>query len=79
MSEQKKHQVRKTWRLDVAKKMPPLHHTLPGSGFDIAKSEVVRWLTSQPEIMQLIFNAVKTKYIVYDKATGTWRGVDYAD
>lgn len=80
MGEQKKQQVWKTWRLDIAKQMPPLHHAMPGDGFDITKSEVVKWLMSQPEIMQLIFNAVRgQKRIVYDKATGTWRGVDYAD
>lgn len=69
--------VWKTWRFDITKQMPPLHHTMPGEEFDITKSEVVKWLISQPEIMQLIFNAVKGKYIVYDKVTGTWRGVDY--
>lgn len=79
MDEKKKHPVWKTWRLDVAKQMPPLRHKLPGKEFDIARSEVVRWLVAQPEIMQLIFNAVKAKYIVYDKPTGTWHGVDHVD
>ncbi len=79
MSERKKHLVWKTWRLDIAKQMPPLHHTQPGTDFDITKSDVVKWLMSQSEIMQLVFNAVRTKYIVYNKATKTWHGVDYED
>lgn len=77
--ERKKHPVWKTWRLDVARKMPPLHHSLPGEPFDIAKSEVIEWLVSQPDIMQLVFNAVRNKHIVYNPVTGTWKGVDYAD
>ena len=75
-----KQQVWKTWRLDVAKNLPPLRHSLPGEVFDIAHSEVVRWLMGQPEIMQLVFNAARNRgFIVYDKETGTWRGADYAD
>lgn len=78
MEGKKKHQVWETWRFDVAKEMPPLHHALPGEQFDISKSEVVQWLMSQPDIMQLVFNAVRSKYITYDHETGTWRGINYA-
>ena len=77
MEEKKKRLTWKTWRLEIAKSMPPLHHTLPGEPFDISKSEVIQWLMDQPDIMQMVFNAVKEKYIVYDRGTSTWRGIDY--
>ncbi len=62
--------------LDCARKMPRLRHTV-GDKFDIRTSEVVKWLLSQPDIMQKIYNfATNHKVIVYDAATGEWRGVD---
>ncbi|MBQ9346046.1 MAG: hypothetical protein IJT94_01735 [Oscillibacter sp.] len=43
-------------------------------------SQVADWLCRQPEIRQKIFEMAKDrKVIVYDKASGTWRGVGYAD
>ena len=65
--------------LAVAKHMPPLYHKLPGEVFDIEKSEVVKWLVQQPEILNYIFNQIKGKnpYIVYNSTTGKWRGIDY--
>lgn len=70
--------------LDVAKKMPPLHHTLPGEEFDIEKSEVAKWLAAQPEILTYVVNRIKggngqAPLIVYDPDTKIWRGVDYED
>lgn len=70
--------------LDIAKKMPPLFHKLPNEDFDIHKSEVVKWLISQPEIMQYIFSHIEkirgeNAYIVYDRKTGKWRGVEHDD
>lgn len=65
---------------DTAKKMPPLKHSFPGEKFDIRKSEAAQWLASQPEIMLLIFDAVKSSgRIVYDPVAGTWRGVEWDD
>lgn len=73
---------KKSKLLEVAKKMPPLYHTLPGEEFDIYKSEAVKWLVSQPEIMQYVFQRIGSaggggKFITYDKTTGKWQGVDY--
>ena len=62
--------------LNCARKMPRLKHTV-GSKFDIRTSEVVKWLVSQPDIMQKIFNfAMNCGVIVYDQNTGEWRGAD---
>ncbi len=68
--------------LEVAKKMPPLHHKLPGQEFDISKSEVVKWLIGQPEILQFVMDRVAgrseaSRLIRYNPDTGTWQGVDY--
>lgn len=68
--------------LEVAKKMPPLYHTLPNKEFDIKKSEVVKWLLEQPEIMQFVMDRVSSRkgelsLIQYDREAGTWQGVDY--
>lgn len=73
---------RKSKYLDIAKKMPPLYHTIPGEDFDIAKSEVAKWLVSQPEILNYVVNRIKgsngqTTYIVFDPKTRKWQGVDY--
>lgn len=72
-----KHKVSKL--LDVAKKMPPLYHTLPGEEFDLSKSEVVQWLIQQSDILSYISNRVMGtgELIVYDQETGKWQGVDY--
>lgn len=62
-------------RLSVVEKMPPLYHSLPGQEFDIFKSEVIKWLVSQPEILKYLFDKAK-EYCVYDFDTGKWRGRD---
>jgi hypothetical protein len=65
-------------QLGIAKQMPPLQHSTPEKPFSIFESEVVDWLTSQPEIMQLVFDiARENKCIEYDQTSRTWRGVDY--
>ncbi len=62
--------------LNVARNMPRLRHKV-GERFDINTSEVVKWLVSQPEIMDKIFiMANNHKVIVYDQNTGEWRGAD---
>ena len=46
-----------------------------GQPFDIAKSEVVAWLISQPEIQDWLFERLKeSQAIVFDAATKTWSG-----
>lgn len=62
--------------LNVARNMPRLRHKV-GDRFDINTSEVVKWLVSQPEIMDKIFiMANNHKVIVYDQNTSEWRGAD---
>lgn len=56
--------------------MPPLRHwpnqMLP---FDISNSQVIRWLTAQPEVQQWLFDTLRSrKLIVFDAATGLWHG-----
>ena len=69
---------KKIKRLEVAKKMPPLYHSLPGEEFGICKSEAVKWLIAQPEILGYLFDKLKDgAFITYDKTTGKWQGVDY--
>lgn len=67
-------------QLEVAKKMPPLYHTIPGNKFELEKSEVVNWLIGQPEILNFVVEIIKkSEAIVYDKRTGKWQGIDYEE
>lgn len=76
MEVQKKREFNK--HLRIAKKMPPLYHTLPGEKFELEKSEVVKWLISQPDLLDFIFDRVKKHgHIIYNPETGKWHGVDY--
>lgn len=62
--------------LNIARNMPRLKHKV-GDRFDINTSEVIKWLVSQPEIMDKIFiMANNHKVIVYDPDAGEWRGAD---
>lgn len=64
-------------RLMSAKEMPPLPHSKSGISFSVFESEVVRWLTEQPEILQYLFDKVRSRgYIVYDSETKMWRGTN---
>lgn len=66
--------------LECVKGMPPLHHSVPDSEFDIRKSEVVMWLVREPEVLQWLFNSVMNKKaIVYDPESGTWKGAEWSD
>lgn len=67
-------------RLDEAKKMPKLHHTMPGECFDAKSSEVLEWIASQPPLMLYLFDKVKsTGKIEYDAETSAWRGIDWKE
>jgi hypothetical protein len=58
--------------------MPPLCHTLPGETFAWGKSEVAQWLVQQPELLDALFTFCNHGgAIVFDKASGKWRGKDY--
>lgn len=64
--------------LNIAKKMPPLKHSIPGEEFDIQNSEVLKWILQNPEAWNYIWNNIKQAgVIVFDSATETWQGVDY--
>lgn len=64
--------------LEVAKMMPPLHHSIPGEDFDIQKSEVMKWIMQNPIAWNYIWNNIKQSgTIVYNPDTQTWQGVDY--
>ena len=62
--------------LECARKMPPLQH-VKSKPFDITQSEVAKWLASQPDIMQKIFDVAANHHVIaYDVKTQTWRGAD---
>ena len=64
--------------LRVARKMPPLYHTIPGQDFDVRKSRVIWWLTKQPEILNWMWNNIKqSEDVKFDPKTGKWQGVDF--
>lgn len=67
---------------DYARKMPPLHHSIPGQPFSWENSEVIKWLMAEPHIASYIVNHIfhvlqHSGDIVYDPVTHTWRGADY--
>lgn len=64
--------------LECVKSMPPLIHSKKGETFNIAESEVAKWIASQPDIMQKIFDTARYHGVIeFDPETGTWQGVDY--
>lgn len=78
----KNKKLKETEKLNFIKTMPPLYHHLPNQDFDIRKSEVVKWLIQQPEILQKVFDfaanrSPKNKLIEYNTKTGQWQGVDF--
>ncbi len=63
--------------MDCARKMPPLRHNATQT-FDITKSEVAKWLVSQPGIMQKVFDmAANHKVIRFNADMQCWEGADY--
>lgn len=65
-------------KLDFGKDMPPSFHTLPGEEFSPEKSEVLKWIASQPMLLIWLKDQLKSAgYITYDATTGKWTGVDY--
>ena len=63
--------------LEVARKMPPLYHTLPGEQFDLKKSEVVKWISEQPQLQAWVLDQLKSAgYVEYDPETGLWSGIE---
>ena len=71
---------KKSKLLDIGKSMPKLYHTLPNEEFDYDKSQVLKWIASQPELLKYMHNKLSNiGYIEYDKTTGTWKGIDVHD
>lgn len=62
---------KKSELLEVAKNMPMNFHRLPGMGYDPDKSKVLDWIANQPELLEWIFQQLRsTGYIVYDPQWG---------
>lgn len=62
-------------RLDAARRMPALRHSIPGEEFDILDSEAAEWLASQSEIRQYLFDKAKQLDLIrYDRESGAWSG-----
>lgn len=61
---------------EACSRMPALRHWPDQSKpFDIADSEVARWLAAQPDVLQAIYQkANELKLIQFDADTRTWRG-----
>ncbi len=63
--------------LNCAKHMPPLKHKKTTT-FDIRESDVAKFLMTQSDIMQKIFDMACRKGVIkYDPNTQTWQGVNY--
>ena len=57
--------------------MPPLRHKV-SEPYDVTKSEVAKWLCSQPEIMEYIVGRMNAAgYIIFNPETRLWQGIDY--
>lgn len=66
--------------LDIGKQMPRLQHTFPNEEFDYDKSQVLKWIASQPELLTYIKHKLyNVGYIQYDKDSRTWKGIDVHD
>lgn len=71
---------KKSKLLDIGKSMPRLYHTLPNEEFDYDKSQVLKWIASQPELLKYMYSKLSSiGYIEYDKTTGLWKGIDVHD
>jgi hypothetical protein len=67
---------RDTKMIACIRTMPPLLHLNEGTGFNIADSAVVKWMISQPDVLQALFRmAQKSGAITFDASTGLWSGV----
>jgi hypothetical protein len=56
--------------------MPSLRHWDKTEPFNPAKSEVLAWLSRQPELLAWLWSRIKNRRLVtYDPLTQRWRGV----
>jgi hypothetical protein len=67
--------------LKRAAQMPRLFHTLPDEEFDPAKSEVLEWLANQPEIRQVMrqamFDLCRNRGAIVFR-NGLWVGAEFS-
>ena len=71
---------KKNPKLRVAGNMPPLYHTLPGESYNHKNSEVLKWLSERPALIEHLFTeGSHSKDIIYDAAAGLWIGVNYEE
>lgn len=64
--------------LKCARYMPALSNSKEKDNFDIKKSEAAKWLVSQPEVMQKVFDLARYHGLIeYNPGKKTWQGVDY--
>lgn len=67
-------------RLKCMVNMPPLYNKLPNESFSFEKSEVMKWLSQQPQLIEYLFSVVSRKgFIKYNPQTQKWQGVDWED
>lgn len=67
----------KSKKLEVGKSMPPLYHKRPGKDYAAEKSEVLQWISEQPDLLEWTFAQLKgAGYVEYDSETGIWSGVE---
>jgi len=67
-------------KLSVVKTMPKLQHRIPNEEYDVAESNVVKWLIQQPDVLQHLFETMKDrKLIKYNSDTSTWQGIEYEE
>lgn len=65
-------------RLSVAKTMPPLFRKRPGEVYSVENDMVIAWVKANPALLDYLVDQLRgIGYIVYDKNTGMWEGVDY--
>lgn len=75
-----RHKKVRSKKLEVGKIMPPLYHKLPNAEYVADNSEVLKWITQQPNLLEWTFNQLKSAgYVEYDSQTGQWTGVDYEE
>lgn len=51
--------------------MPPLYHKLPCNDYNHERSEVLRWVSEQPDLLEWTFAQLKSAgYVKYNSETG---------
>lgn len=72
--------MKRSKKLDVAKKMPPRYHKLPDQDYSTMKSLAIEWLISQSDIREYIWDHLKQSGLIrYDETTKKWSGINSGD